>query len=275
MNGTRIKKGFHVPGDLKTSSGPQSVRGSLYDENDKKETTLSSLRGTAFQKGSKKVSQMREMTSKRFMVPGDLVSAADGLYADSKGTSWNDYRLKPTVTVIGRSKKCDIVINQVGIAAEHAQIQYHNGQYVIYDCNSETGTYVNHRRLTTPMYLTEKDQISIGTNNYVYSNGTLLYATTDDPENRTIALRAMQPEERPVVLHTDIQTKRVKSNTGSGMKELIRDIRLDVREGSLVAMLGTAGAGKSTVMNCMNGMDLQGVEGSVQFRDVDLVHNFE
>ena len=59
------------------------------------------------------------------------------------------------------------------------------------------------------------------------------------------------------------------------MKELIRDIHMEIQEGTLVAMLGTAGAGKSTVMNCLNGMDLQGVEGSVLYRGVDLMQNFE
>ena len=59
------------------------------------------------------------------------------------------------------------------------------------------------------------------------------------------------------------------------MKELIRDIHLEIRQGTLVALLGTAGAGKTTVMNCLNGMDLEGVQGSVIYRDVDLMKHFE
>ncbi len=78
-----------------------------------------------------------------------------------------------------------------------------------------------------------------------------------------------------VVLSANIRTKKVKNNSGAGMKELIRDIRMDIREGTLVALLGTAGAGKSTVMNCLNGMDLQGVQGTVLYRGVDLMKNFE
>ncbi len=78
-----------------------------------------------------------------------------------------------------------------------------------------------------------------------------------------------------VILQANIRTKKVKNNSGAGMKELIRDIRMDIREGTLVALLGTAGAGKSTVMNCLNGMDLQGVQGSVIYRGVDLMKDFE
>lgn len=210
-----------------------------------------------------------------FMMAGDLLGAASGLHADSKGSRWDDFSLSNEVTVIGRNSKCDLVANQGGISSEHARITRYNGRYVLSDCNSEAGTYVNGNRLTGAVYLNEKDQISLGSNNYVFSGGKLIYAKTDDPAARASALRTMAPTTRPVVLQADIKTKQVKNNSGVGMKELIRDIHLQVREGSLVAMLGTAGAGKSTVMNCMNGMELQGVQGSVRFRNVDLVHNFE
>ena len=40
-------------------------------------------------------------------------------------------------------------------------------------------------------------------------------------------------------------------------------------------IMGTAGAGKSTVMNCLNGMDLEGVQGSVLYRNVDLMKHFD
>ncbi len=210
-----------------------------------------------------------------FMAAGDLLSAAEGHHAETKGSSWDDFRLKETVTVIGRNSGCDIVTAQMGTSSEHARITRYNGRYVLSDCNSQAGTYVNGSRLSGAVYLNEKDHISIGSNNFVFTGDRLVYAKTDDPSRRTQALRSMNPGDRPVVLRADILTKKVKSNTGVGLKELIRDIHVDVKEGSLVAMLGTAGAGKSTVMNCMNGMELQGVQGSVQFRNVDLIHNFD
>lgn len=210
-----------------------------------------------------------------FMMAGDLLSAADGGYRETKGSSWDDFLLEKPVTTIGRNSRCDLVINQVDISSEHARITRRDGQYVLTDSRSDSGTYINGIRVTCPVYLKEKDQIALGRNNFVFSGGRLLYCKTDDPSTRSTALRAVEPARRPVVLRTNIRTKMVKNNSGAGMKELLRDINLEVREGSLVAILGTSGAGKSVLMDCMNGMNLEGVQGQALYRDVDLIRNFD
>ena len=213
--------------------------------------------------------------SNPFMTVGDLISVADGSRTEGKGSSWDDFALTKNTTVIGRAARCDLVIKQVGISLEHARITRNGPVYILEDRRSDAGTYVNGSRIASPVQLREKDRIAFGSSNYVFSGGRLIFSKTDDPETRSQLLRSMSAKDRPVVLRTHIQSKRVKNRNGSGTKELIRDIKLEVREGSLVAMLGTAGAGKSTVMNCMNGMDLAGVTGSAFYRDVDLVNNFD
>lgn len=80
---------------------------------------------------------------------------------------------------------------------------------------------------------------------------------------------------RPVILRANIQSRKVPSNEGHGEKELVRDVRVEVQQGTLVALLGGAGAGKSTVMNCMNGMDTGGMTGTVEYNGVDLVKHFD
>lgn len=79
---------------------------------------------------------------------------------------------------------------------------------------------------------------------------------------------------RPLI-RASIRTKMVPDNSGHGKKELIRNVRLAIPEGSLVALLGSAGAGKSTVMNCLNGTDQEGVSGTVMFRGENLFENYE
>lgn len=82
-------------------------------------------------------------------------------------------------------------------------------------------------------------------------------------------------EEKEVILRADIKTKVVPNNSGIGEKELIRDVKVEVKEASLVALLGGSGAGKSTVMNCLNGMETKGVTGTIEYQGVDLLKNFE
>lgn len=176
--------------------------------------------------------------------------------------------------LIGRDEACDIVEPLPYLSARHAQISYLNGTYYLSDCDSKAGTFLNGRQITSSVALREKDCISLCDRNYFFLGDQLLYAKCDYKKEKKI-LYMTRPSDRPVVLRADIESKRVKNNSGTGMKELIRDIHLEIREGTLVALLGTAGAGKSTVMNCLNGMDLEGVSGSVMYRNVDLMKNFE
>ena len=175
---------------------------------------------------------------------------------------------------IGRDPTSDIVEPFPYISARHARIQYRDGRYILSDTKSRAGTFLNGKLVTGPVALEPKDCISICGRNIFFMGSQLLYAAMDVQKRRHFFTYS-KPHERPVVLSANIISKTVKSNTGSGTKELIRDINLQIREGSLVALLGSAGAGKTTVMNCLNGMELTGVQGSVIYRNVDLTQNFE
>lgn len=184
---------------------------------------------------------------------------------------WEAMQLKTSgETLIGRDTACDIVEELPYFSAKHAKITWLNGRYYLSDCGSKAGTYVNGEQVVSTYMLKEKDCISICDRSYFFTGNQLLYLKCNR-EKAQEELRMTQPDQRPVILKANIQCKKVKNRSGFGMKELIRDINLEIREGTLVALLGTAGAGKSTVMNCMNGMDLKGVQGSVVYRNVDLM----
>lgn len=187
---------------------------------------------------------------------------------------WISQPLREGKVLIGRDESCDIVVPLPYFSAKHAQISFSAGRYYLSDCSSNAGTYLNGQRVEGQMPLREKDCISICDCTFYFVGNKLLYAK----RNREQELRDLyftNAADRPVVLRADIATKQVKDHEGNGMKELIRDIHLEIRQGTLVALLGTAGAGKTTVMNCLNGMDLEGVQGSVIYRDVDLMKHFE
>lgn len=193
---------------------------------------------------------------------------------------WSTFPLNKPVVNIGRNQRCDIVLPQPYISSRHAVITYERGRFFLADCESTAGTFLNGSRVIGKTPLKEKDCFSICDCNFFFLGNTLLYVrrnpvvSGDSPEKDE---HSGGPDiaKRPVILRADIMTKQVKNHDGNGMKELIRDIHLEIREGTLVALLGTAGAGKTTAMNCLNGMDLEGVKGSVIYRGVDLMKNFE
>ena len=183
---------------------------------------------------------------------------------------WEKHSIRGKSTVvIGRAPGCDIVQNLPYLSAKHAQITARDGHYYLSDCGSKAGTYMFHRRITKDVRLRDKDCFSLA-DRLFFLVGDCIYCTAAHK-----AATLPHKDDRPVILRANIKTKKVKDLSGSGMRELIRDIRLEVKQGTLVAMLGTAGAGKTTVMNCLNGMDLQGVQGSVIYRNVELMQNFD
>lgn len=190
--------------------------------------------------------------------------------ATIKGT-WTTYHLKNQTTVIGRDESCDIVESLPYMSAKHAKISYVNGSYYLSDCNSRAGTFLNGQQVKSSTLLREKDYISLCDCNYFFLDDKLLYARRNRTKEQT-ALRMTRPCERPVILSANIQSKIVKPLLKRS-KELLRDIQLEVREGTLVAVLGTAGAGKTTLMNCLSGKDSSNVSGTVIYRGVDLVKN--
>ena len=200
------------------------------------------------------------------------------------------------VVTIGRDPDCDIVSHSPFVSRNHIRIISRSGRYFAEDLKSDAGTYLNGAPLTGSAMLQEGDCLSICDQKFYFNDGKIIHWERESRTGRDEKSAGKKPAGeklevgrtmvekpegeistavKPVILKADIETKRVKNNSGNGTKELIRDIHLEIKEGTLVALLGTAGAGKSTVMNCLNGMDLEGVRGRVIYRDVDLMQNFD
>ena len=76
--------------------------------------------------------------------------------------------------VIGRSKKCDIYINNPYLSKEHAQITFEEGKFYIEDLKSTNGTFLNGKELGThPVRLKDNDKISFGDISFLFVDGTL------------------------------------------------------------------------------------------------------
>lgn len=215
------------------------------------------------------------------------------------GNQWKTVRLNKKETHFGRdAEQSDIVIPAPYISARHMTVVRKNDQYYVMDCDSQAGTWLNGEAVHGEILLHEKDMIAICDCTMIFSDQKIIYniptragknhsvAVSDDARensfSKTVKVEADSIDEaktyladKPIILRGCIETRKVPSNTGHGEKELIKDVRVDVEEGALVALLGGAGAGKSTVMNCLNGMDTSGAKGCVEFKGVDLLKNFE
>jgi pilus assembly protein CpaF len=68
---------------------------------------------------------------------------------------------KPEVT-IGRVQGNDIVLPKGNVSKRHARIVLKDGKFIIVDLKSTNGTYVNGRKITSPLVVKEGDKIYIG-----------------------------------------------------------------------------------------------------------------
>ena len=76
--------------------------------------------------------------------------------------------------VIGRSKKCDIYINNPYLSKNHSRITFSEGKFYIEDLKSTNGTYLNGKALgSRPVRLKDNDKITFGDLSFLFVDGTV------------------------------------------------------------------------------------------------------
>ncbi|MDQ3986805.1 MAG: FHA domain-containing protein [Actinomycetota bacterium] len=63
---------------------------------------------------------------------------------------------------VGRSDKCDLVLDDAYVSQMHARIFSRGESFVLEDMGSTNGTYLNQRRITSPVELQRGDRVKIG-----------------------------------------------------------------------------------------------------------------
>ena len=64
--------------------------------------------------------------------------------------------------IIGRGEKCRLVLDDNYVSTVHARIYANGERYMLEDLGSTNGTYLNRRRVTSPVELQRGDQVKIG-----------------------------------------------------------------------------------------------------------------
>ena len=73
--------------------------------------------------------------------------------------------------MIGRSRDCDIQLNDANVSRRHAELRQEGAAYWIVDLDSTNGTEVNGRRLKRAK-LKAGDQITVGSTRLVFGQET-------------------------------------------------------------------------------------------------------
>jgi predicted component of type VI protein secretion system len=74
----------------------------------------------------------------------------------------------PGGVTLGRSRQCDIVLNDPNVSREHAEIRPRGGSWVVSDLGSTNGVSVNGRRIERPEVVKAGDEIELGTSTVVF-----------------------------------------------------------------------------------------------------------
>lgn len=78
-----------------------------------------------------------------------------------------EFAISAPLTVIGRHRDSDVVVDDVTASRYHAELEVIDGRCVLFDGGSLNGTYVN-RRPVTCVELGEGDEIWIGTARFLF-----------------------------------------------------------------------------------------------------------
>ena len=71
--------------------------------------------------------------------------------------------IAPAGATIGRSRQCDIVLNDPNVSREHAEVRQRGERWFVRDLGSTNGTALNGRRVSGSEAVNSGDEIEIGT----------------------------------------------------------------------------------------------------------------
>jgi Protein of unknown function (DUF3662)/FHA domain len=74
----------------------------------------------------------------------------------------------PAGATLGRSRKCDIVVDDPNVSREHAEIRPRGGSWVLVDLGSTNGSSINGRRIDGAEVLKPGDEIELGTSTMTF-----------------------------------------------------------------------------------------------------------
>ena len=153
---------------------------------------------------------------------------------------------------IGRLPLNDLTIDDPQVAGIHARVRNVDSRWVIYDQDTESGTFVNRQRVKVAE-LKDGDEILIGTNK-VFLDGASV--------KRFVGREGVRVEATGL-------TRALKNGN-----RILNDIFLSIQPGEFVAIVGGSGAGKTSLLHALNGF-VPATSGTVNYNGVSLYENLD
>ncbi len=168
---------------------------------------------------------------------------------EKKGRSLSDYLKNKQEIFIGRSKDCDIVLNDISVSRKHARVYKVNNKVFVEDLGSKNGIFVNGKKVSKAA-LNSTDTLFIMLHAF-----SLEKVASDYSEEAAIS------------------TLSISKTYSNGYKGL-QDTTLQIPYKKMVALMGPSGCGKSTLMKALNG-DNPPTKGTVKIFGLDMAEHFE
>jgi MoxR-like ATPase len=167
-----------------------------------------------------------------------------------------EFELPVTGTTIGRSRRCDITLDDGKVSGEHALLRLDSGLWWVYDLQSSNGTRVNDGE-TPAAHLKEGDRVCVGDSVCVFSS---------DGESEEKGGGAPQAEPAPLVVHMegdDIQIvkdlndayNRMQEQLGRmivGQKAVIEQVLISIFCRGHALLVGVPGVAKTLLVSTLS-----------------------
>jgi ABC-type multidrug transport system ATPase subunit len=162
------------------------------------------------------------------------------------------HRLPETLVRIGRGRGNDIMLDDLLVSRQHAEVRRSPHGAEIVDLDSGNGTFVNGQRVSRAR-LNADDVVTLGRHSLRFDGNRLIeYVDTGDVSFAATGLTVDLP----------------------GGKRILDRISFNLRPRTLLAIVGPSGAGKSTLLGAMTGFR-PATQGQVLYAGRDLYADYD
>jgi ABC transport system ATP-binding/permease protein len=157
--------------------------------------------------------------------------------------------------LLGRAPDCDVVLNHPMVAYHHARISRTDSGYIVEDLGLTTGTFVNGQRISGSAPVHIGDVIRIGSYSFDFTAPDVI-------------------KQRDYRGNVTLEGRGVSVAVSRGRKRIVEDAWLTIYPSEIVALMGPSGAGKTTLMNALNGYTPP-TGGAVLINGLDVYANYD